>query len=209
MAAHGNTIIENKLIVNERLELTDKSAVCFLGPNLTLRHCTVVLKLSARNLLINQASFVDCTFEVKQELKNHQQWLFASLKGCRFKGKLSGCDFGHWPEYGGEDTKHGAIEDCDFSEARLDGCRFMGCDERTLRFPRWPCFTFMDPLRHVSELSAAPWPERFSRVVIGPMKDNPPSMRAMTLFAPKEARDFNTTPEALRAVIDPLDCVVC
>ena len=27
-----------------------------------------------------------------------QRWVAASLKGCRFKGCFSGCDFGHWPE---------------------------------------------------------------------------------------------------------------
>jgi hypothetical protein len=31
--------------------------------------------------------------------KNYQSWVAASFKGCRFKGRLSGCDFGYWPEY--------------------------------------------------------------------------------------------------------------
>ncbi|HZH75721.1 MAG TPA: hypothetical protein VEY88_06785, partial [Archangium sp.] len=71
----GNIIIENKELENERLELTDKTAHYFLGPNLTLRHCTLVLKVSARRLFFERVRFIECAFEVKQELKNHQQWI--------------------------------------------------------------------------------------------------------------------------------------
>ncbi|ADO67847.1 uncharacterized protein STAUR_0038 [Stigmatella aurantiaca DW4/3-1] len=74
-----NVIIENKEIENERLEVTNKDSLYFLGPHLTLRRCNVVLKVSARRLHVLGARFFDCTFEVKQELKNHQAWLRASL----------------------------------------------------------------------------------------------------------------------------------
>ncbi|HEX8825471.1 MAG TPA: hypothetical protein VF794_36505, partial [Archangium sp.] len=97
-----NVVFREREIQNERLELTDKNSLYFLSTNLTLRNCTVVLKVPASRLIIKQARFIDCTFEVKQELKNHQDWITASLKGCRFKGRLSGCDFGHWPEYGSD-----------------------------------------------------------------------------------------------------------
>ena len=81
-------------------ELIDKGSIYFLGSNVTFRNCTLVLKVSGRNLIFDQGTnFIDCTFEVKQELVNHQDWVFASLKSCRFKGRLLGCDFGHWPDY--------------------------------------------------------------------------------------------------------------
>ena len=198
---------KDKELENERLELTDKGSLYFLGSNLTLRNCTLVLKVSARNLFLDGVRFIDCTFEVKQELKNHQQWVFASLKGCRFKGRLSGCDFGRWPGYA-EGWEHGSIEDCDFSEARLDGCRFMGCDPSTLRFPKWPCFTFLDPIRRAPELCGVKWPGIFGDVVIEKLHKQPPSTRALTLFAPVEARLLETTPEALQAVIERFDCIV-
>jgi hypothetical protein len=194
-------------IVNERLELTDKGSLYFLGPDLTVRNCTLVLKVSARNLLINGgARFIDCTFEVKQELKNHQQWVFASLEGCRFKGRLSGCDFGHWPGYA-RGWEHGAIEDCDFAEARLDGCRFHGCDPSTLRFPRWPCFTILDPIRRATELRRVKWPGTFGEIVVEDLHDDPPSTRAVTFFAPAEAKRNETTPAELKAAIEKLDFI--
>ena len=202
-----NVIFKDKEIENERLELTDKNSLYFLGPNLSLRNCTIILKVSARNLIIVGARFVDCTFEVKQELKNHQQWVKASLKGCRFKGRLTGCDFGHWPDYG-TGWEHGAIEDCDFTEARLDGCRFHGCDTSTLRFPKWPCFTFLDPIGRSRELNSVQWPGRFGPVVVEDLYDQPPSTKALTFFAPAEAKRYGTTPEELKAVIEKFDCIV-
>jgi hypothetical protein len=204
-----NVIIENKQLENERLELTDKNSVYFLGPNLTLRNCTVLLKVSARNLIIIGARFTDCTFEVKQELKNHQQWIKASLKGCRFKGRLLGCDFGHWPEYGKEpEYQLGSIADCDFSEARLDACRIMGGDPRSLLFPRWPCFTILDPVRRAPELLSAEWPGRFGLVVLKDVANDPPGTTALTYHAPSVAKRMDTTPEELRAVIEQFDFIV-
>ncbi|WNG18224.1 hypothetical protein [Cystobacter fuscus] len=202
-----NVLIENKEIENERLELSDKNSLYFLGPNLSLRNCTVVLKVSARNLIIIGARFIDCTFEVKQELKNHQQWVKASLKRCRFKGRFSGCDFGHWPEYG-TGWEYGAIEDCDFTEARLDGCRIMGADPATLRFPKWPCFTLLDPIRRARELNSVQWPGGFRPIIVEGQYRDPPCTMAVTLYAPSLAKRRETTEEAFRAVVEQFDFIV-
>jgi hypothetical protein len=206
-----NVIFKDQEIENERLELTDKNSLYYLSTGLTLRHCTVILKVPASRLIIKQATFIDCTFEVKQELINHQDWISASLKGCRFKGRFSGCDFGHWPEYGSDSApwyQHGAIEDCDFSEARLDGCRFMGCDPATLHFPKWPCFTILDPIGRSRELKSVQWPGTFGSVTLESLSTQPPRTVAVTLFAPVMAKRRGTTPEELRAVIEKFDGIV-
>jgi hypothetical protein len=205
----GNVVFKDREIENERLELTDKNANYILGPNLTLKNCTLELKVAARNLSIKQARFIDCTFEVKQELKNYQAWVAASLKGCRFKGRLRGCDFGHWPEYMSLPWyQHGSIEDCDFTEARLNACRFMGCNPATLRFPKWPCFTILDPIRRAPELRSAKWPDLFGRVVVQDLHNEPPLTVAVTYHAPTVAKQLETTPEELRAVIEKFDCII-
>ncbi|ATB34034.1 hypothetical protein [Melittangium boletus] len=198
-----NIIIENKALENERFEATDKDSLYFLGPNLTLSNCTVILKVPAKRLHILGARFIDCTFEVKQELKNHQSWVRASLEGCRFKGRLMGCDFGHWPEYGSApEYQHG------FIEARLDACRIMGCDPTTLRLPKWPCFTILDPIRRAPELRGVTWPGLFGRVIVEELHTQPAPTRALTYHAPSVAKRMETTPEELRAVIEKFDCVV-
>jgi hypothetical protein len=207
---------EDKHLENERLELTDKGTLYFLGRNLTLKNCTLVLRVAASNLFIRDVRFIDCTFEVKQELKNHQQWIRASLKGCRFKGRLSGCDFGHWPEYGKEpEYQLGSVEDCDFSEARLDHCRFHGDDPRSLRFPKWPGFTILDPIRRVAELRDLAWPERFGSSLLSLLDQSPEkrikhprSTMALSFYAPVEAKQSGATEEAFKAAIAKCDFIV-
>ncbi|ATB41913.1 hypothetical protein CYFUS_007389 [Cystobacter fuscus] len=205
----GNVVFKDREIENERLELTDKNANYILGPNLTLKNCTLVLKAASRRLSIDRAQFVDCAFEVKQELKNYQDWIGASLKGCRFKGRLTGCDFGHWPEYSSLPwCQLGSIEDCDFTEARLDGCRIMGCDPATLRFPKWPCFTILDPIGRARELNSVEWPGGFRPIIVEGQYRDPPRTMAVTFYAPSLARRRETTEEAFRAVIEQFDCIV-
>lgn len=122
-------------------------------------------------------------------------------------GRLSGCDFGHRePHMPGRE--HGAIEDCDFSEALLDGCRFHGCDMRTLRLPRWPCFTILDPLGRSHELSRLDWPEGRVPISIKDPIHEPPSTVAVTLYAPAFVKGRDTTPDALLAFLEKLDGVL-
>lgn len=173
-------------------ELIDigRDVVYFLGPNLTLRHCTLVLQIAARNLVIPQARFIDCTFVVKRELKEFR-WGNAHLKGCRFTGRLSGNDFGELPYSPGK----GSIEGCDFTEATLQGCRFVGCDARTIRFPSWPCFTLLEPVRRWRELSTYPWPGSIGHITIEGLEISPATTAAVTFSAPVIAERHGTTPE--------------
>lgn len=193
--------LEHRELTQERLEF-GSGVVCFLGPKLTLRGCTLVLGVAARNLIIPQARFIDCTFIIKKELKNFR-WDTAQLQGCRFKGRLSGNDFGEWPSSPGQ----GSIEDCDFSEAHLDWSRFLSCDVRTIRFPPWPCFTLLDPVRRRHELQALPWPGDKGLILGEVLGVSPPSTVALTLSASQFAKSCATTPEAIRTFVEKLDGV--
>ncbi|MFY0570605.1 pentapeptide repeat-containing protein [Archangium lansingense] len=204
----GNIFFENREIEDERVELAGaENQIVYFGPNLTLRRCTVVVRVPGSRLIVRQLRLIDCTIEFKQELRNHRGWVSAALKGCRIKGRLTGCDFGPFPEYstGGE---HGLVEDCDFSEARLDGCRFHGCDMRTIRLPRWPCFTILDPIGNAAALSRLNWPGRFGRVIINTLVKDPPSTVAETWHAPSVTKGLDTTPDELRSVLEGLECIV-
>ncbi|WP_052519752.1 hypothetical protein [Archangium violaceum] len=205
---YNKVFYEDREIENERLELTDKGSLYFLGSNVTFRNCTLVLKVSGRNLIFDQGTrFIDCTFEVKQELRNHQDWVFSSLKGCRFKGRLTGCDFGHWPEYS-ERAGHGSIQDCDFTEARLDACRIMSCDPATIRFPRWPCFTILDPIGRAPQLRGVTWPGLVGDVIVEELHTHPVPTRALTYYAPVLAERLEASLEEIRTVIEQFDCIV-
>lgn len=202
-----NIIYEDREMEGERLELTDtKEGNYYLGPNLTLRRCTVVTRVSAGWLHIRPSHLIDCTIQVKLELKNHD-WSMAFLKGCQFTGHLKGCDFGHRiPHLPGREN--GGIEDCDFTKARLSYCRFHGCDMRTLHLPSWPCFTILDPIGRNRELNNVKWPEEFGGVIVKNLHTQPPSTVALTYYAPTVAKQFETTPEDLKAVLEKFDFIV-
>ncbi len=189
-------------ISNERLVLDSKTELYYLGHHLTLRNCTLVFKVPARALVVAHTRFIDCTLDAKRELKNFR-WEYAHLKGCRFKGRFTGNDFGSWPDH----PEKGSMEDCDFSDARLDACRFLGCDVRGLRFPSWPCFTLFEPTRRWRELSLLPWPGDIGAIEIKLCQEGPPSTVAVTFSAPELAKRRGTTPEAIRAVLEKLEGV--
>ncbi len=196
-----NVIFEDRVIDNERLELGGEDALYFLGRNLTLRHCTLVLRVPAQRLHVNQARIIDSTVEVKKELKNFR-WCGAFLKGCKFTGRLTGCDFGRWtgsPEEGG-------IEDCDFSASQLQGCRFIGCDASTLQFPPWPCFTILDPVRRLSKLSKVPWPGQVG-ILVKTLSASPPETVAVTLSATVLGKRFGASEDEIKAALRNLDGV--
>jgi hypothetical protein len=190
-------------IVNERLVLDSKTELYYLGHDLTLRQCTLVLKVPSRALVITQTRLIDCTIHVKQELKNFR-WYKNVLQGCRFTGRLSGNDFGRKPH----PPPEGSLQDCDFSAAQLDGCRFLACDTSTLRFPSWPCFTLLNTIQRARELSAAPWPGDVGPIVMSDFDQDPSTTVAVTYSATALAKRYGTTPEDIKATLEKLDGVV-
>jgi hypothetical protein len=140
----------------------------------------------------------NCTIQAKGQLKT-VRWGPIRFKGCRFKGRFAGNDFG-FREDDLDRLKSGGIEDCDFSEAELNGCRFFNCDMSTIRLPRWPCFTFLDARRHGTELGQQAWPGSFGSV-IKVVCDAPEGTVASTWHAPTVAESMDTTVEELRAAL--------
>src|SRR5690606_20733124 len=96
---------------------------------------------------------------------------------------------------------------CDFSAARLNWTRFLGCDVRTLRFPSWPCFTILEPVRRWRELQALPWPGEYGSIFGKGFAEDPSSTVAVTHSAPELAKFCGTTPETIKALVETLDGV--
>ena len=189
-------------MTNERLTLDSPTEVYYLGHNLTLRSCTLEIKVPRRALVVAHTRFIECTLLAKRELKNFR-WESAHLQGCTFTGRFSGNDFGSWPDW----PEKGSIQNCDFSAARLDECRFLGCDVATLRFPRWPCFTILHPYARHRELTKYPWPGDIGRIDAKFWAETPATTVAMTYWAPDLAKRSGTTPEAIKAVLEKLEGV--
>jgi len=200
-----NIHYKDREIEGERLELS-KGALYWLGPNLTLRNCTLVISVASRWLHLLSGHLVDCTIQAKSELTS-ARWTRMNFKECRFKGRFSGNDFG-FREESYDPWRMGGIEGCDFSEARLHGCRFFNCDMSTIQLPRWPCFTFMDPRGHATDLCRYEWPGLFGQVVIKGLAEGPEGVVAETWHAPTIAEKLDTTAEELRGLLERMPCIV-
>jgi hypothetical protein len=195
--------LNDRELIDEKLVLDSKTEVYYLGHNLTLRNCTLVLKVPARALVIARSRLIDCTIEAKRELIGFR-WETSFLKGCRFTGRFSGNDFGRYPS----SIPGGGLEDCDFSQAMLDACRFLDCDASTLRFPLWPCFTILNPVHRFPELRVAQWPGDIGPVVVEGWVRGPPTTTAVTYSALALAKRSGTTPEAIKATLEQLGGVL-
>ncbi|HEX5754074.1 MAG TPA: hypothetical protein VFZ09_48270 [Archangium sp.] len=193
-----NIHYDNREIEGERIEFP-KHAIYFLGPNVTFRRCTLVFSVAARWLHLLSGKLIDCTIQAKSELTT-LPWATMNLRGCRFKGRFAGNDFGFRQDLD-DSSRSGRIEDCDFTDARLDGCRFFNCDMSSIRLPRWPCFTFMDPRGHAVELGRCEWPGRFGNL-IERLATIPEGTVAVTWHAPTVAERMDTTGEELRAALE-------
>lgn len=121
----------------------------YLGPNLELRNCMIKIQTSSRWLTISSGvKFSWCEIMISKKTINFA-WYEAVLDNCKFTGVLVSHYFGY-----SEDTPHpcGKIVNCSFEEAILDDCRFSRCDLHTIRLPRWPCFTVLNPSEHTAEM---------------------------------------------------------
>ena len=71
-----------------------------------------------------------------------------------------GCDFGDW-----DSIENSSIESCDFSDAELDGCRFLNCNVGDMLFPHWPCFVIANPGDALSYVISRKWPGKIGMLL--------------------------------------------
>lgn len=206
-------VFENQTIEGTELVLTD-SDNNYLGPDLVLEKCRLVLKAKAKCLHIpKNVQFVDCEIEVKKKLVNFQDWCSACISGCKFTGYLKGNDFGHWPECvvyvenGALKHRHGSIANCDLSGAVLDGCRFVDCDLGSLKLPRWPCFMIPNPHEQRSKIESVNWPTKL-RFWATNVPNQPATTSGLVEYAPSLAKYFDCTIDDLRECLTQLGGVL-
>ena len=196
-----NIIFENETMEGQRLELGDKNLRYYLGPNLVMRRCTVVLRVPSDLLHLVGVRFIDCAIEVKRQLKE-VRWYAAHLKGCRVSGRLFSCDFGHFPGYSTLPfDSMGGIEDCDLTATHLHACRFIGCDASTLKFPRWPYFTILKPRERHREFASITWPREIRSWFTCADMD-PETTAAVTFSATALAKQADVSEDRIRALLE-------
>jgi hypothetical protein len=140
-------------ISNEKIILAGED-IPSLGPNLVLENCEVVS--NETELIFAGFKMIGGQFVQQVPLEDHR-FKFGHFSGVKFSGIFSGCDFGDW-----ESNERSSIENCDFSGAMLDGCRFLNCEVETLVLPKWPCFTLVNPSGTRKFVQSKEWPAKIA-----------------------------------------------
>lgn len=174
--------LRNQNLSRQKVVLTDNE-VNVLGPDLILDECSVCSECSAEALVIAGLRMNGGVFEQKSPLSNFH-FERAHLDGVSFFGSYSGCDFGDW-----DTDQNSSIANANFANARLDGCRFLNCDARTILFPRWPCFTIIDPSAARQFVMLQAWPGRLGGV-LDLYTDQDPECMAITGDAERIAKKY-------------------
>lgn len=158
----ANTRILGQHLDGETIDLVRGRFVDYVSHGSTLTRCRLVLHGPARGVVFHEGTFIDCEFVFRKPFKGFS-WSHTVLRGCRFVGEIDNCQFGPrgLPASRGAP---GAVERCDFSQAKLGWCEFYGCDVGGLRFPGWPTFVIRSPLEHQSEWMSIPFPESYAAV---------------------------------------------
>lgn len=165
-----------------------------LGPELYLENCTVESACEQRALFICGLKMVGGKFSQMIPLTNFQfeQAYFSNVK---FNGNFIGCDFGDW-----ENPERPLVEECDFTDATLDGCRFLNCDVQKINLPKWPCFTLLNPAAARSVVLARQWPSKVG-LVLDIYTDNDPECVAISGNAQRLAEKNALTLDDFRQLL--------
>jgi hypothetical protein len=144
------------------IDLARSRYVDYVSHGSSLTNCRVIIHGLARGIVFHAATLTDCEIVVKRRFTGYD-WGDVTLKRCRFVGEFDHCQFGPrstvYPA-----RPRGAIEDCDFSGARLGWCEFYNCDLAGIVFPGWPTFVVSSPRENADEWMRIPFPDSYAAV---------------------------------------------
>lgn len=171
---------KNQHLSQREISITDDE-VNVLGPDLVLEGCSILSSCTAEALVIAGLRMKEGAFDQRSPLSNYH-FERAHFEGVSFVGSYSGCDFGDW-----DSDQKSSIVNCDFTNARLDGCRFLRCKTETIRFPKWPYFTIINPGAARQYVLSQSWPGRVA-TTLGIYTDVDPECVAITGDAERIAK---------------------
>lgn len=189
--------IRNQHLVGETVILSDKQCAGLVDSTLTSG--TLKLAQSKGRPILLHSTLKDSDVIAAKPQKSYQL-LEARFINCRFHGVFSGVDFGR-AHYVERDGDFGGIEGCDFTDATLDGCRFVNVDVSTSRLPSWPHVVIIDPHKRAADVAAMHWPGQLGLYMHG-STNRPESFKATVLHVPSLARLVKCTEEEVRTAFE-------
>ena len=196
--------IKETTLVDKTIALSNKE-VNILGPDVVLRNCVIKSRAAAKNISLLNVVLIGCKF-VAQSIIRNLNFCSATFQDCEFSGRFVGCSFGCWPEYFTIPVI-GSMEGGDFSGAELDSCRFVDCEPSGIVFPRWPCFTIVDPCLHADEIMGIDWPDDV-RFLMEAFATSPSKTTAVSGYAPSIIKKYGGTETDIKKKLSSLKGVI-
>jgi hypothetical protein len=197
--------IRSQVLVGETVVLSEDECHGIVDSKLTACALKLAQKSSRWPIVIVRTTVVDSDVVAVKRQKDDRLFQ-ARFINCRFRGVFSGIDFGQSHNVA-RDGDFGGVEGCDFTEAKLDGCRFFNVDVSSLRLPRWPHVVLLDFAQRAAEVAAMKWPGtlgNFMRICA----DQPVSLRVAVIYTPSLTKLVGCTEEQMREAFEQFGGVV-
>jgi hypothetical protein len=188
--------IREQALVGDTVVMSDDNCTALVKSTLTGGVLKLAQPKKAGRLVMS--TLRDCLVDAVKPQRDRDFFL-ARFVNCRFHGVFSGIDFGrgHRPEL---HEDFGTVEDCDFTEATLDGCRFVHVDVSTLKFPQHDHAVLLEPYKRAADVGAVEWPG-----VLGKYMEictsKPDSFKATVMHIPSLARLVQCTEDEVRVAL--------
>lgn len=147
-------------------------------------------------IIIVRSTVIDSDVIAVKKQKNFQLFQ-ARFINCKFFGVFSGIDFGRAHDVE-RDGDFGGIESCDFTEAILDGCRFVNVDVSTMRFPARRHGVLLNPSTRYADVAAMQWPGQLG-LYMAACTDRPDSFKASVMHIPSLTKLVKCSEEEIRS----------
>ncbi|AVR97155.1 pentapeptide repeat-containing protein [Pseudoduganella armeniaca] len=151
--------VHDMVVTGQQLTLSNLE-VNILGPGAMLERCDVYSDCASAALVVAGLDMIEGSFTQRDRPLTEARFKRAHFSGVTFSGSFTDCDFGDW-----DAPARPHVANCDFSEAKLDGCRFLHCDVDTIKFHKWPGFTLTHPAAARDFVLARQWPAKVGMIL--------------------------------------------
>src|SRR5262249_38984724 len=120
----------------------------------TLESCELVL-IEPCHTFCYECIFDTCTIMAQKQCR--RSWNNCRWAHCTFLGDYESVSFGDCDE-NCTLPPGPMLRNCDLSKTNLHECVVCNADLGSMKFPRWPNVTFLEPLEHIAELKSLTFP---------------------------------------------------
>jgi len=202
---HSPINMRNQTIDNQTLIFRSEKVEPDWLVRCTVSNCEVILEEPCWANFLN-STFRGCNFNTKKLCA--QRWMNCRWLDCKFIGEY-GFNLGSRDDL--FDLESGPmVVGCDLSQTALE-CVIVNADLPTIKFPRWPSITILEPGLHRAELQSLIFPAELRIWWFGESSDAHPSYSSKTFNwdnVVRRARESKAYPQEFAPYADEVRAIL-